>query len=340
MVRMDEINVLITMPFPEELLERLKALSSRIEVKIHPVKTAEELPIDLLEDIEVLYTSRVIPDLEDISNLRWIQLHDAGVHHVVEHPALGSNIHVTTMSGVSAPGMAEYALMAMLGLGRRIHLMMDDKEAKRWAEDRIERFMPIELQGSTVGIVGYGSVGREVARICHSFGAKIVATKADLKTLEDVGYSMEERGDPKAELVERLYPPQAIASMASLCDFLLISVPFTNETRGMVGEKVFKMMKPRSFLIDISCGGVVDHGALVEALSEGRIAGAALDVYPVEPLPESSPLWEMPNVLLSPHVAGSSLQYYELAIDCFAENMKRYLSDQTLLNLYKHERGY
>jgi phosphoglycerate dehydrogenase-like enzyme len=340
MVRMDEINVLITMPFPEELLERLKALSSRIDIQFHPVKTAEELPIDLLEDIEVLYTSRVIPNLEDMPNLRWVQLHDTGVQYVMEHPALGSNIQITTMSGVSAPGMAEYALMTMLALGRRVHLMMEDKESRRWPEDRIERFMPVELRGSTVGIVGYGSVGREVARICHSFKAKIVATKADLRTLEDTGYSLDGHGDPKAELVERLYPPQAIASMASLCDFLIISVPITNETRGMVGEKVFKMMKTRSFLIDISCGGVVDHGALVEALNEGRIAGAALDVYPVEPLPESSPLWEMPNVLLSPHVAGLSLQYYELAIDCFTENMQRYLSDQTLLNLYKPERGY
>ncbi len=340
MVHMDEINVLITLPFPEELLERLKALSSRIEVKLHSVRASEELPVDLLENIEVLYTSRVIPDLEDMPNLRWIQLHNAGVHRVVDHPALRSSVHVTTLSGVSAATMAEYALMMMLSLGRHIHLMIDDKDAKRWSEDRIERFMPIELRGSTVGIVGYGSVGRELARVCHSFGAKIVATKRDLKVLEDEGYSLDGLGDPKAELVERLYPPQAVASMASLCDFLAICVPLTSETRGMVGEKVFKMMKPRSFLIDLSSGGVVDHGALVEAINEGRIAGVALDVYPVEPLPESSPLWEMPNVLLSPHVAGSSLQYYELAVDCFVENMKRYLSDQPLLNLYVPERGY
>ncbi|OGO17783.1 MAG: hypothetical protein A2Z14_06935 [Chloroflexi bacterium RBG_16_48_8] len=337
---MDEITVLITLPFPEELLERLKALSSRIKIRVHPGRTSEELPPELVEDIEILYTSRVIPDLEDVPNLRWIQLHDAGVHHVAEHPALKSKVMVATISGVSAPSMAEYALMAILSLGRRIHLMMKDKETKRWAEDRIERFMPIELNRSTVGIVGYGSVGREVARVCHSLGAKIVATKRNLKALEDEGYSLDGRGDPKAELAERLYPPQAIASMASLCDFLVISVPLTNETRGIVGKKVFTMMKPRSFLIDLSRGGVVDHGALVEALDERRIAGAALDVYPVEPLPESSPLWEMPNVLLSPHIAGSSLQYYELAIDCFTENMKRYLSEQSLLNLYKAERGY
>jgi phosphoglycerate dehydrogenase-like enzyme len=337
---MDEINILITLPFPEELLERLKALSPRIEVKVHLARTPEELHVDLLENIEVLYTSRVIPDLEDVPNLRWIQLHNAGVHRVMDHPALRSGVQVATLSGVSAPTMAEYALMAMLSLGRRIQLMIQDKGSKRWAEDRIERFMPIELRGSTVGIVGYGSVGREVARVCHNFGAKIVAIKRDLKTLDDEGYSLSGLGDPKADLVERLYPPQAVASMASLCDFLVISVPITSETRGMIGDKVLKMMKPRSFLIDLSSGGVVDHGALVEALNEGRIAGVALDVYPVEPLPESSPLWEMKNVLLSPHVAGSSLQYYELAIDCFAENMKRYLSGQTLLNLFVPERGY
>lgn len=340
MVHMDEINILITLPFPEELLERLKALSPRIEVKVHLARTSEELHVDLLENIEVLYTSRVIPDLEDVPNLRWIQLHNAGVHRVMDHPALRSGVQVATLSGVSAPTMAEYALMAMLSLGRRIQLMIQDKGSKRWAEDRIERFMPIELRGSTVGIVGYGSVGREVARVCHNFGAKIVAIKRDLKTLDDEGYSLSGLGDPKADLVERLYPPQAVASMASLCDFLVISVPITSETRGMIGDKVLKMMKPRSFLIDLSSGGVVDHGALVEALNEGRIAGVALDVYPVEPLPESSPLWEMKNVLLSPHVAGSSLQYYELAIDCFAENMKRYLSGQTLLNLFVPERGY
>ena len=340
MVHMDEIHVLFTLPFSDELLERLKALSSRIEITIRPVKTVEELPVDLIENVEILYTSEVIPDLEEMSNLRWIQLHNAGVHQVMDHSALRSNIQVTTMSGVSAPTMAEFALMAILGLGHRIHWMIEDKQAKRWAEDRLDRFMPVELRGSTVGIVGYGSVGREVARVCHSLGAEIVGTKRDLKFLEDDGYCLDGLGDPKAELPVRLYPRQAIASMASLCDFLVISVPLTNETRGMVGEKVFKMMKPRSFLIDLSIGGVVDHGALVEALNEGRIAGAALDVFPVEPLPESSPLWEMPNVLISPHIAGSSIQYQELAIDCFAENMKRYLSEQPLLNLYKPERGY
>jgi phosphoglycerate dehydrogenase-like enzyme len=141
-------------------------------------------------------------------------------------------------------------------------------------------------------------------------------------------------------LVNRIYPPEAVASMSGLCDFLVVTVPLTPETRGMIGAKVFKELKEGAFVIDISRGGVVDHGAMIEALQSARLAGAALDVYPVEPLPDSSPLWEMPNVILSPHVAGASPRYYEKAADMFATNLRRYLADQPLLNLYDPDRGY
>jgi phosphoglycerate dehydrogenase-like enzyme len=340
MMHMNEILVLITLPYSDEHLEQLKALSSRLQVVVQPMRAGEELSEDLLTDVDVLYTSRFIPELEDMPNLRWVQLHHADVNRVADHAIFRSDIEVTTMSGVSAPSMAEYALMVILSLGRRLPFMMEDKDAKVWSSERGERFMPNELRESTVGIVGYGSVGRQIARLCRSFGANLLAAKRDLKNLDDEGYSLTGLGDPKAELVERLYPPQAIASMASLCDFLVISVPLTAETRGLVDEKVFSSMKPSSYLIDLSSGGVVDHGALVEALTENSIAGAALDVYPVEPLPEGSPLWEMPNVLLSPHVAANSPKYFDMAIDCFTENMKRFISDQPLLNLFQAERGY
>jgi phosphoglycerate dehydrogenase-like enzyme len=340
MVHMPEILVLFTLPFSEELLGRLRALSSRIKAVIHQARSVEELPAEILPDIEVLYTSRLLPEKEDVPKLRWIQLHTTDVNAIADHPILRSDIQVTTLSGVTAPGMAEFALMAILAFGRRLPLMMEDKARKVWAEGRFERYMPGELRGSTVGIVGYGSVGREIARVSRALGANVLATKRDLKVLEDEGYCQDGLGDPHAELVERLYPPQAIASMASLCDFLVITIPLTTATRGMVGKSVFSKMKTASYLIDLSSGGVVDHGALIEALNEGRVAGAALDVYPVEPLPEGSPLWEMPNVILSPHVAASSPKYYDLAIDCFSENMRRYLSDQPLLNLFQAERGY
>ncbi len=217
---------------------------------------------------------------------------------------------------------------------------MDDKRLKRWAEDRFSRFQPTELRGSTVGIIGYGSVGREVARVCRSLGAQVLASKRDLMTLEDEGYLIEGLGDPRADLVERLYPPQAIGSMVALCDFVVVSAPLTAETRGLVGESVLEKMKSSAFLIDVSRGGLVDHGALVGALQEGRIAGAALDVFPVEPVPESSPLWGMPNVILSPHVAGASAHYFERATELFVANLNRYLAGRPLLNRYWPDRGY
>jgi len=231
-------------------------------------------------------------------------------------------------------------VMCMLALGRRLPAMIRDKEAKRWAEDRFERFSPTELHGATVGIVGYGSIGREIARLCRAFGARVLAVKRDLKNLADPGYVIAGLGDPTASLPDRLYPPQALRSMAGECDFVVVTAPLTDETRGLVDRKVLQNMKPTAYLVDISRGGVVDHGALVEALNEKRIAGAALDVYPVEPLPESSPIWEMPNVILSPHVGGASGDYMERAAALFAENLRRYVNDEPLLNRYDPSRGY
>ncbi len=337
---MSEILVLITLNFPEPLVERLRALSPRLQIRVHPARSGQDLPGDLLADVEVLYTLHALPEPASVPNLRWVQFHLSGVDAIVDHPLLHTDVLVTSLSGASAPQLAEYALMGILALGRRVPRMVADKTAKRWAEDRFERFRPVELRGATVGIVGYGSAGREVARLCRAFGATILAVKRDLRSLDDRGYRLKELGDPNADLAERLYPPQAVASMAALCDFLVIAAPLTPETRGMIDRRVFEALKPTAFLVDLSRGGLVDHAALVEALSEKKLAGAMLDVFPVEPLPDGSPLWEMPNVLLSPHIAGSSGDYFERATELFGENLRRYLSDQPLLNLYDPQLGY
>lgn len=336
-----DVQVLITVPFPDPLVERLSSVSPRLKIHVHSARDGEVLPDDMLQETEVLYTARALPEPDRAPELRWVQFHFAGIDHVADHPLVQSDrIQVTTLSGAAVSQMTEFVFMGILALGRRLLRMLEDKSEKRWAEDRFERFSPLELRDSTVGIVGYGSVGREVARLARAFGAEVLAVKRDLMSLEQDEYMEEGLGDPKAELVNRIYPPQAVGSMADLCDFLVVCLPLTAETRGMIGSKVFEQMKEASYLIDISRGGVVDHGALIEALQEGQIAGAALDVYPVEPLPEGSPLWDMPNVILSPHVAGASPRYYERAADLFATNLRRYLSEQRLLNLYDPERGY
>ena len=337
---MPEVHVLLTLPFPDSQLERLRTLSADLRFHQHTARTADELPQDLLQDVEILYTLTCLPLPEQVPNLRWVQFHFAGIDHVLDHPLIRADIAITTLSGAAAPQMGEFVLSAILALGHRIPRMARDKQERRWAENRFERFRPVELRGSTVGILGYGSVGREVARLCRAFGATVLAVKRDLMHPEDHGYQPEGLGDPGGDLVDRLYPPQAASSMAALCDFLVVALPLTAETRGLVGRSVFKTLKPGAFLVDVSRGGVVDHGALIEALMEKRLGGAALDVYPVEPLPESSPLWEMPNVILSPHIAGASGEYFERAVDLFRENLRRYLAGQPLLNRYDPQRGY
>lgn len=330
----------MTVRFPEPLLQRIKAVSPRLQVEMHPATSGADLPGGLLPDVEVLYTTRALPDPEAAPSLRWIQFHYAGIDHVADHPLLKSDIRITSLSGAAVTQMGEFVMMAMLGLARRLPRLERDRAEKKWADNRFERFRPMDLAGSTVGIVGYGSVGREVARLCKAFGARVLATKRDLKRLTDTGYTPEGRGDPQADLPDRLYPPQALASMAGECDFLVVTVPLTPETRGLVGRAVFQAMRATAGLIDVSRGGVVDHNALVEALSEKRLGGAALDVFPVEPLPPGSPLWEMPNVLLAPHIAGASGRYFDQAAALFAANLTRYLTDQPLLNEYEPRRGY
>jgi phosphoglycerate dehydrogenase-like enzyme len=340
MTNMSEINVLITQPFPDSLIERLAAVSPQFKIHLHHAQSAEELPEELLPEVEILYTLSALPEPEVVPKLRWVQLHLTSVDHVAEQDLIHTEVMVTTLSGASASQVAEFALMCILALSRRLPTMIDDVADVRWMRERFKRYRSVELRGSTLGIVGYGSIGREIARLGRAFGANVLATKRDLKNLKDDGYALEGLGDPQAELPDRLYPPQAVGSMISECDFVVVTVPLTPETRGLIDAQVFEGMKPTAYLVDVSRGGVVDHGALVEALNEKRLAGVALDVYPVEPLPESSPLWDMPNVILSPHVAGASDQYNERAVELFIENLHRYRAGRPLLNLYDPERKY
>jgi phosphoglycerate dehydrogenase-like enzyme len=191
-----------------------------------------------------------------------------------------------------------------------------------------------------VGIVGYGSIGREVARLLHPFGVNVLAAKWDAMQPQDTGYIQEGFGDPNGDIPRRIYPFQALKSMIAECDFLVITVPLTPETDGLIGSEELDAMKPDSFLIDVSRGCVVDHIALIRALKDKKIAGAALDVFPEEPLPKDSPLWKFPNVIISPHIAGISPHYDQRAVALFTENLRRFLASEPLHNQVEFERRY
>jgi phosphoglycerate dehydrogenase-like enzyme len=228
----------------------------------------------------------------------------------------------------------------LLALGHKLPETIEHQRKTSWPKDRWERFSPIELRDRTVGIVGYGSIGRQVARLLYPFGAQILATKRNAMKPEDTGYALENQGDLTGDFVRRLYPSEALKSMARECDFMVVTAPLTTRTRGMVGADVFDVMKPGALLVDTSRGGVVDHAALISALRDHKIAGAALDVFPEEPLPDNSPLWKMPNVLITPHISGNSTQYDQRAIRLFIQNLRRYLAGQPLLNQMDPVEGY
>lgn len=335
------IEVLTTIPFPESVMQRLREVTPHLHITMHPAEKADEIAMDLWNRTEILYTDIVVPEVEAVPNLRWIQYHYAGVDFLLDTPLPEKkDLQITTMSGASAIQEGEYILGMLLGLGHHFAELFQNQLKHDWPTDRWEKFSPRELTNATVGIIGYGSIGREVARLLQPFNCKILATKRDAMNPVDTGYNIEGHGDPEGNLFHRLYPIQALKAMIKECDFVIMLLPLTAQTRGIYDEEVIRAMKPGSFLVVASRGGIVDESALYQALSEHAIAGAALDVFSREPFPAENPLWKLPNVIMTPHVSGFSPNYKERAGMMFAENLERYLHGERLLNKWDPERSY
>jgi phosphoglycerate dehydrogenase-like enzyme len=334
------VNVVVTEPFGIEIVERLESAAPRINLHMEPVGKGEEIPPALCSKMEVLYTLRVLPAPEQAPRLKWVQFHLAGLDRFADHPLLAAGVQFTSLSGAAAPQMGEYAVMMMLALGHRIQELERLQAAREWPRDKWDRLAPRELRGAMVGVVGYGSVGREVARLCHALGARVVAVKRDVMHPEDRGYAAPGLGDPEGVLPMRIYPPQAVKRMLGEADFVVLCAPLTEETRGWFDDDLFRAMRPTAFLVDLSRGGIVREESLTRALADGKLAGAAVDVFLREPLPPESPLWNAPNLLVSPHISGDSPMYDIRAAALFGENLRRYTAGEPLLNRYDPERGY
>ena len=335
------VDVLITMPFGTSLIQPLQEVSPLLRITVHPAQNINDVPNELWARCEVLYTSRLIPDPEIAPNLKWVQHHHAGIDSSLEFLSKDRpNLIVTTLSGAATSQIGEHVLSMLLAFGRKLPALSESQRKAEWPKDRWERFSPRELRTSTVGIVGYGSIGRQVAHLLREFGTTILATKNNAMQPDDNGYTPEGTGDPEGDLVRRLYPAQALKSMLKDCDFIVVAVPRAESTHNLVDAEALSACKPTAFLIDVSRGGIVDHAALIKALNDHKLAGAALDVFPEEPLPKKSPLWEMPNVIITPHIAGVSTHYDERAVALFAENLTRYIADLPLYNVFDFKKGY
>lgn len=335
------VLILTSLPVAAPLVESIQAVSPGIQVQALAAKSPNEIDPRAWDNVEVLYTTGLAPSAEQAPALRWIQASHAGVEHVLHaSPELFNHVALTTTSGIHAPNMAEYVLMAMLAHAHHLPGMLQAQADAQWPADRLTRFAARQLRAATLGIVGYGSIGREVARVACAFGMRVLACKRDVSRREDTGWALPGTGDRTGILPERYFSLAELPAMLAESDYVLLAVPLTAATRHVIDAQALQAMKRGAFLINIARGGVIDEPALEEALRSGALGGAALDVFEREPLPADHPLWHLPNVILTPHMSGFMLIYNDLAMTLFAENLRRYLGGEPLFNLVNPQLGY
>jgi phosphoglycerate dehydrogenase-like enzyme len=245
-------------------------------------------------------------------SLRWVQSGSAGVESPAFYALLKRGIRLTNAAGVHAEPIAQYVIMQMLNRIKRTRAHFELQAAHRW-----ESIGGGELTGLTVGIVGFGGIGRAVARLAKAFGMRVVGSK---RTRVE---------DPVLDL---LYSPEQLGAMLAESDFVVLAAPLSEQTREMIGATALEQMKPKALLINVARGGLVDEEALAEALRRKRIGGAVLDVTATEPLPETSPLWDLPNCVITPHDSAFSPLSLERTLELFLDNLSRFQRGEPFLN--------
>jgi phosphoglycerate dehydrogenase-like enzyme len=258
-----------------------------------------------------------------LKQLQWIHSMWAGLEATLFPELVESPVILTNGRGVFARSLGEFALAGMLHFAKNLSRMKAQQASARW-----ETFGVEELHGHTLGIVGYGAIGRVAAERARAFGMRILALRRHPERCAD---------DP---LVDRAYAPGQLNELLAASDYILAAAPLTPETRGLIGETAFSVMKPTAVLINLGRGPVVVEEQLVRALRERRIRGAVLDVFDTEPLPAGHPLWSLDNVLLSPHTADHTDTWLNEAVELFLENYRRFAASEPLLNVTDKKLGY
>jgi len=312
------------------------------ELADRQIRSPEEFSELVRDGCDVLLTFRVPRDvIARAPGLRWIQLLSAGADHVLAGGALkDSSIPLTSASGIHATPIAEYTMGSMLTYAHRIHLAIRAQIRHEWT--RAQKLSePIdELRGHTIGIIGYGSIGRETARLAAAFGMTVIALKRDPANRRDPGWCPAGLGDPDGTIPARFFGPAQCEEILRESDYVSVTLPLSAHTRKFIGAREIAAMKPGAYLVNIGRGQVIDEAAMAAALMAGRIGGAGLDVFEHEPLEASSPLWDMENVILTPHISGDNRGYMDKACELFAENLKRFATNRPLLNLVDPNLGY
>ncbi|MCZ7567848.1 MAG: D-2-hydroxyacid dehydrogenase [Ardenticatenaceae bacterium] len=338
-----QMLALSTIAFTDEQLARLRAVSPRLRIEQRPARSAEDVVAALreLRETTVLYSRHDLPDWSAGQNLRWVQFHFAGVDSV-DLERVPPNITITSASGVHSVVMAEHAFALILALRRHVPTMLTWQAKDEWAKNRWDQFAAPTLRGETLGVLGYGSIGREVARIGQCFGMTVLAFKRHPQQTAETGYQFPGVGDPDGSIPAEYFGPDRLYDFLARADVVANLLPATAATEKLMGASEFATMKPSALFLNLGRGTTVDQDALAEALREGRIAGAALDVFDPEPLPSDSPLWKIPShrLIISPHVAGFFPGYDEETSRLWAENLRRFVAGEPLLNVVSRKAGY
>jgi phosphoglycerate dehydrogenase-like enzyme len=314
------MKILSQIELKDEEIEGLKTAAPDLEVVVAGLSMDDALKEIVDSDIFLGRIPR--PVFLAAERLRWVQAFGAGVETCIFPELVQSDVILTNTSGAHSQTMADHAFALILAISRGIARCVRDQSQRVWRRIRTFR----QLAGQTLGVIGLGNIGCEIARRGKAFGMKVVAL--DVKSMECPAF------------VDELWDVKDIDQVLEQSDYLVIAAPLTSETRSMISAAELRKMKPTAHLINIGRGPIIDEAALIDALKNGVIAGAGLDVFEKEPLPPDSELWDMENVIITPHMGGAAPETRVLSFEIFLENLKKFVVGEPLKNVVNKYRGY
>lgn len=306
-----------------ETLSLLKSAADGAELVI---VTDAEREADKIKSADVLLGSCTEADI-GMSRLKWVQYFSAGVERCISNPVfLENNVRLTNMKGVYGPGIAEHVIAMMFTLSRGLHQFQRQQAEGKWNRELADVYPMQEIRGKTMLVVGLGGIGSEIAWRANALGMRVVATRNSIRE--------------KPEFVEYVGLADELFTLAKTADVIVNATPLTPSTRGLFDSKFFNVLKPSAYFINIGRGKSVITEDLVSALETGKLAGAALDVVEPEPLPEDHVLWQMPNVIITPHISARSDLVMQRFWIFVRENLRRYVKGERMLNVVNIQKGY
>lgn len=316
-------KILISFALPEQCVEKIQKVSPRLKVIREWNGTSL---IKTIEDVEIVFAGKMTKKMmQAAKRLKWIHSTGAGVDRFLMIPEIAEGpVVLTNSKGVHPTPISEHVMAFMLTFTRKFKEFILAQHEGVW--HRSDEISMDELEGKTIGIIGLGAIGKEIARKAKCFGMTVLATKKHMTE--------------KPPFVDEILPHYNLKPLLQRSDFVVISVPLTPETKGMFGKEELETMKRTAYLINIARGKVIKQKELIKALKEKKIAGAGLDVFEIEPLQPDSELWKMENAIITPHMAGDTIHYWERATQIFCENLKRYLEQKPMINLVNKKAGY